>query len=200
MQAAIFLDRDGVIIENRPSYVRRWEDVTFIPQALAALVQARGSAYKIIIVTNQSAVGRGFIPLQTALEINDRVVKVIRAAGGRVDEVYLCPHAPEQACSCRKPKPGLLLQAAQEHTLDLGRSILIGDALSDLLAGQAAGVGTLMLVRTGRGEAQLALPDIALVKSFQAFDSLAEALGSLPDAHQGEATSGIFTGNTASNS
>jgi len=194
MQAAIFLDRDGVIIENRPSYVRTWDDVTFIPQALAALVRARNCPFKIIVVTNQSAVGRGIITLQAAQEINARVIEIIRAAGGRVDAAYMCPHAPEQACSCRKPKPGLLLQAAQEHSINLKRSILIGDALSDLLAGQAAEVGVLILVRTGRGEAQLALPERVKVKSFQSFPSLAEALEALPGTVQEEATSDKLAG------
>lgn len=161
MYPAIFLDRDGVIIENRPNYVRSWADVSIYPQALAALAALRPTPYKIIIVTNQSAVGRGIISLTTAQGINERLVRLIERENGRIDAVYLCPHTPQAACACRKPQPGMLLQAAQEHNLDLSRSIMVGDALTDLEAGLAAGVGQTILLRTGRGQAQAQLPAAA---------------------------------------
>jgi D-glycero-D-manno-heptose 1,7-bisphosphate phosphatase len=176
MFPAIFLDRDGVIIENRSDYVHSWEDVAFIPGALAALAKASTSKYKIIIVTNQSAIGRGIIPYQTADEINRRVVEVIENAGGRVDGIFMCPHAPEENCSCRKPQPGLLLQAAQALNLDLSRSMLIGDALSDIQAGQAAGVSHTIMVRTGRGDHQNSLPKPQGLQPYAICASLAEAL------------------------
>jgi D-glycero-D-manno-heptose 1,7-bisphosphate phosphatase len=176
MHPALFLDRDGVLMENRPDYVRSWADVDIYPEALQAIVQASGTPYKIVIITNQSAVGRGIISLETAQEINNRLVEVIQAAGGRVDGVYLCPHAPHEACECRKPRPGLLLQAAEALRIDLSRSIMVGDAISDLLAGQAAGVKRLALVRTGRGTAQARLPEAAQIHSFVTYNSLAEAL------------------------
>ena len=175
MFPAIFLDRDGVIIENRPDYVRSWEDVSFIPGALSALAKASTSKYKIIIVTNQSAIGRGIIPYRTAEEINQRLIQVISNAGGRVDGVFMCPHAPEENCSCRKPQPGLILQAAEALNLDLSRSTLIGDALSDIQAGQAAGVRQKILVRTGLGSYQNNLPQP--LDPYSVYDSLAEALG-----------------------
>ena len=154
---AIFLDRDGVIIENRADYCRSWEEVVIVPGALQALARAQGTSYAVVIITNQSAVGRGLVDRETADDINARLVAAIRAAGGRVDGVYMCPHAPEDGCACRKPKPGLLLQAADELRLDLPHSVLIGDALTDLEAARAAGVGQAMLVRTGRGREQGAL-------------------------------------------
>ena len=94
MHPAIFLDRDGVIIENQPAYVRSWDDVQFIPQALVALARLRDSLFKIVIVTNQSAIGRGQITLSEADSINRRLVQVIEKAGGRIDGVFMCPHAP----------------------------------------------------------------------------------------------------------
>jgi D-glycero-D-manno-heptose 1,7-bisphosphate phosphatase len=154
---AVFLDRDGVIIENVDSYVRTLSEVIFIPGALEALQRLSSSLYKIIIVTNQSAVGRGVISLAMAEEINRHVVLRITQAGGRVDGLYMCPHAPKDGCDCRKPLPGLILRAARELSIDLGRSILVGDALTDLQSGQAAGICTNMLVRTGRGQTQLGL-------------------------------------------
>jgi D-glycero-D-manno-heptose 1,7-bisphosphate phosphatase len=179
MYPAIFLDRDGVIIENRQTYVRRWEDVEIYPQALAALVQAKSTPYKLIIVTNQSAVGRGIIPLATAWEVNNRLVETIEHAGGRIDGVFMCPHAPYENCECRKPKPGLLLQAAQHLSLDLSRSVMIGDALSDLLAGQAAGIPLTVLVRTGRGARQAVEANSVKLGTFQTFDTLANAFEDL---------------------
>ena len=176
MHPAIFLDRDGVIIENVPSYVRSWDDVRFIPHALEAISMVRTSPYKLVIVTNQSAIGRGIISMQQAWEINRQLVDTIQQASGRIDGIFMCPHAPGDECLCRKPRPGLLLQAAQELDLDLGQSILIGDALSDLQAGQAAGLRQTILVRTGRGEIQKDLPQSLSMKPFKVAADLAEAL------------------------
>ncbi|MEJ2304428.1 MAG: HAD family hydrolase, partial [Anaerolineales bacterium] len=179
MFPAIFLYRDGVIIENRSNYVRRWEDVAIFGQALTALAGIHSSAYRIVMVTNQSAVGRGIISLETVGEINERLVRIIEQTGGRIGGVYVCPHAPGDRCECRKPKPGLLLQAAEAHDLDLGRSILIGDTLSDVMAGQAAGVGQTVLVRTGLGAGQEFSTKAKDLKPFLIYDTLEEALAEL---------------------
>lgn len=154
--AAVYLDRDGVIIENRDAYVRDWADVAFLPGALAALRRLARAPYRVVLVTNQSAVGRGLVPLARAEAITARVAAAVRAAGGRVDGWYLCPHRPGEGCACRKPAPGLLLRAAAELGLDPARSYLVGDALTDLQAARAAGARG-VLVLTGRGRAQAAL-------------------------------------------
>lgn len=179
MQPAIFLDRDGVIIANRADYVRSWADVEIYPQALAALARLRGSGYKLIIVTNQSPIGRGILSRAQVDEINARLLGEIEAAGGAVAGVYVCPHHPEAGCDCRKPRPGLLLQAAREHQIDLGSSLLVGDALSDLQAGLAAGVGRVALVRTGRGALQETAPEAAQMAPFPVYDTLYQALSAL---------------------
>jgi D-glycero-D-manno-heptose 1,7-bisphosphate phosphatase len=182
MQPALFLDRDGVIIENRQDYVRSWSDVTFYPQALSALAQINSSQHKIIIITNQSVVGRGFISLDAGREINERLVKEIQSSGGRIDGVFMCPHAPQENCTCRKPEPGLILDAASMHSIDLQNSILIGDALSDILAGQKAGIPRNVLVRTGRGQVQSALPLASQIPDFLVYENLPDALKDLfPD-------------------
>jgi D-glycero-D-manno-heptose 1,7-bisphosphate phosphatase len=176
MHPAIFLDRDGVIIENCINYVRSWDDVSIFEQAISALVKVSPSPYKLVIITNQSAVGRGIISISTADKINQRLVDLIQKAGGRIDGVFMCPHAPEDSCECRKPKPGLLYKAARALDIDLSRSILIGDAISDLQAGQAAGVLTRVLVRTGRGKEQHQLAQNLDLEPFQVYDTLVEAL------------------------
>jgi D-glycero-D-manno-heptose 1,7-bisphosphate phosphatase len=176
---AIFLDRDGVLIENVDTYVRSWSDVRIYSSALAALALLKERPHRVVIVTNQSAVGRDLISLTEAEAINARLVEAISAAGGRVDGVFMCPHAPQEDCLCRKPRPGLLRQAQTALDLDLAGSILIGDALEDIIAARAAGVGRSALVRTGRGAAheaevsRLSLPGVSI------HDDLAEALISL---------------------
>lgn len=155
MHPAIFLDRDGVLIENRSDYVRDWSQVKIFPDAIRALSHSAIKNYKIVIVTNQSAVGRGLISLETAKDINGRLIDLIHHYGGQMDAVYMCPHKPDDGCFCRKPKPGLLLQAAKELSLDLQRSWMIGDAWSDVQAGQLAEVRQTILLKTGRGREQL---------------------------------------------
>jgi D-glycero-D-manno-heptose 1,7-bisphosphate phosphatase len=179
MYPAIFIDRDGVIIENRADYVRSWSDVVLFPQAISALARINTSPYKIVMVTNQSGIGRGFFTLETARQINQRLVKLIEKAGGRIDGVFMCPHQPEDHCDCRKPKPGLLLQARSELDLDLSRSLLIGDALSDIKAGRAAGIPDNVLVLTGRGREQAQLPDAQNMQPFSVYNNLQEALSAL---------------------
>lgn len=179
MNAALFLDRDGVIIENRQNYVRTWNDVLIYPKSIEALLKIKSSDYKIVIITNQSAVGRGLISIKTAEQINACLIEKIETAGGRIDGVFMCPHSPLDNCLCRKPSPGLIEQAESSLNLNLARSILIGDALSDILAGQTAGVGQNVLVRTGRGSAQTALPQVSQLSPFLIYDDLAEALEDL---------------------
>lgn len=156
--------------------MRRWEDVDFLPGAVEALSRLANSPYKIVIVTNQSAVGRGLIPASKAWEISHRIVEIITQEGGRIDAVYMCPHAPADQCNCRKPNAGLLTQAAEELRLDLNRSYLIGDALTDLLAAQNAGVPNRLLVLTGRGATQANLPQASQLYPFDTVPSLAEAV------------------------
>lgn len=186
MIPAIFLDRDGVIIANRPQYVRSWADVEIFPQAIQALKNLNGLPFKIVVVTNQAGVGRGIISLGVAEEINRRLREVIEGAGGRIDGIYMCPHKPEDGCNCRKPRPGLIEQAARELSLDLSGSLLIGDTYSDILAGQAAGVPRLALVRTGLGASQLDEAPADHLGPFEVFDNLSEALDALIIGFQGE--------------
>jgi D-glycero-D-manno-heptose 1,7-bisphosphate phosphatase len=175
MFPAVFLDRDGVLIENRPDYVRDWAHVQILPRVLEALSGFQHEGFKIVVVTNQSAIGRGLLTLQTAQEINDHLVKTIKESSGWVDSVYMCPHKPEDQCNCRKPKPGLLLQAAQELSIDLQASWMVGDAWSDLIAGQAAGLRGTIMVRTGRGSSQLLETQPEGLKSFLVSDDLFDA-------------------------
>jgi D-glycero-D-manno-heptose 1,7-bisphosphate phosphatase len=179
MLPAIFLDRDGVLIANRSDYVRDWSQVKIFPEAIRALSHLAVKNYKIVIVTNQSAVGRGLISLETAKDINGRLVDLIQHNGGQLDAVYMCPHKPDDGCFCRKPKPGLLLQAAKELSLDLQRSWMIGDAWSDVQAGQLAGVRQAILLKTGRGREQLLQSRPENITGHLIFDNLTLAFDAI---------------------
>jgi D-glycero-D-manno-heptose 1,7-bisphosphate phosphatase len=176
---ALFLDRDGVIIQNRPNYILRWEDVEFLPGSIETLALIRDLPFKIFIITNQSAIGRGLVAESVVDQINERIVRRVESAGGRIDGVYMCPHAPEENCLCRKPQPDLLLQAARDFDIHLSESAMIGDAISDMLAGRAAGVGRLAMVETGRGADQLALTKKRSALPYEAYPDLTAALETL---------------------
>ena len=179
MYPAILLDRDGVLIENRSDYVRDWSQVKIIPEAIQVLSLATARNYKVVIVTNQSAIGRGLVLPANAEEINRRLLHLIRQHGGQVDAVYMCTHKPDDDCFCRKPRPGLLLQAARELSLDLQRSWMIGDAWSDVQAGQRAGVRHTVLLKTGRGSEQLLQPCPEELTSHLIFDNLPMAFDAI---------------------
>jgi D-glycero-D-manno-heptose 1,7-bisphosphate phosphatase len=156
MRQAVFLDRDGVIIENRPDHVKNWAEVDFLEGAMSALRRLSQTPWAVVVVSNQGAVGRGLLDETTMRELQQRIVAEVTQHGGRIDASYLCPHHPDDGCDCRKPSPGMLRQAAREHQLDLRHSWLVGDAVTDLQAAQAAGVRGIM-VRTGRGTQQESL-------------------------------------------
>jgi D-glycero-D-manno-heptose 1,7-bisphosphate phosphatase len=148
---AIFLDRDGVINHNPPNYVKDWSEFDFLPGTLLALKGLASLPWPLIIVTNQSVVGRGLITRDHLDRIHQQMLQSIREAGGRVDALYLCPHHPEENCDCRKPAPGLLLKAAVDLDLDLSASILVGDSLVDAIAALTVSVQP-VLVCNGRAE------------------------------------------------
>ncbi len=185
MTGAIFLDRDGVICENRADYVKTWGEFEFIPEAKQAIALLSRLDVPIIVVTNQSGINRQVMTADVVDDIHRRMVQAITAAGGRIDRVLYCPHQPADNCRCRKPKAGMLHRAAAELGIDLSRSVMVGDALTDLQAGKAAGCHP-FLVLTGRGFKQLlpALP--ALADSFTVACNLmgvAETLLQIDRAH-----------------
>jgi D-glycero-D-manno-heptose 1,7-bisphosphate phosphatase len=150
----VFLDRDGVINVNRPEHVTRWEEFHFLPGALRGLQLLNRGGWRVIVVTNQAVINREIVSQATVEEINQHMVEEIRKQGGRIDSVLVCPHRPDEGCSCRKPRPGLLHQAAERWGLELEQSFLVGDALTDIEAGLAVGCECL-LVQTGRGRQEL---------------------------------------------
>lgn len=150
---AIFLDRDGVINVNRSDHVKSWDEFMFLPNALIALQKLAASDFRVIVTTNQAAIARGLVAEETVRAIHAQMLAQVERAGGRIDAVYFCPHRPDEKCGCRKPQPGLFVEAARDFEIDLARSFVVGDAFSDVAAALAIGAQPI-LVMTGRGHEQ----------------------------------------------
>ncbi len=173
----VFLDRDGVINENRNNdYVKKWDEFKFLPGVREAIKTLTDADWNIVVVSNQAGIGWGAMPVQSVEQINARMIEEVEECGGRIKAIYYCPHRPDEGCDCRKPKSGLFLQAAREHGIDLPGSYLIGDSLSDIQA--AARVGcTTILVKTGRGKESLEKCQQWSIEPDYVAHDLAEAAG-----------------------
>ncbi|MBI1756521.1 MAG: HAD-IIIA family hydrolase [Fimbriimonas ginsengisoli] len=155
LRPAIFVDRDGVLIEHRDDYILEPAHIKVYQESIAACLRITlESPYALVVVTNQSAIGRGILTMEQAEALNQGALKPYEEAGVRIDGAYMCPHRPDENCDCRKPQPGMLRRAAAELGLDLKRSFLVGDNLSDMGAARAAGAKGVM-VRTGLGSRHL---------------------------------------------
>jgi D-glycero-D-manno-heptose 1,7-bisphosphate phosphatase len=147
---AVLLDRDGTLIEDVPSYVRSPADIRVLRHVPAAARIFRRLGVRLAIVSNQAAVGRGLLTRERVVDLHGEVVRRLAAAGLAPEVSVLCPHAPEDGCACRKPRPGLLLEAARVLGVPAERTFVIGDAARDVEAARAAGMHPL-LVLTGNG-------------------------------------------------
>lgn len=154
LRPAVFLDRDGTICEEVGylNHLSRFRMFSFVAAALRRLNDA---GFRLIVVSNQSGVARGYFPESLVQQVNQVMVGQLSDAGAKVDAVYYCPHASSDNCDCRKPKTGMLERAAREHSIDLQRAFVVGDRHGDIeLARNAHARG--ILVRTGYGEGELA--------------------------------------------
>lgn len=149
--STVFLDRDGVINVDSPDYVKNWNEFHFIPGSLEAIARLTQNGISVIIITNQSGINRRIIPLEELEGIHRRLKQAVRDSDGRVTDIFYCPHRPDEGCECRKPKPGLIVAARRRYSIDLSRTIMVGDSDKDVLAGQAAGCGGTILIKTGNG-------------------------------------------------
>ena len=146
---AVFLDRDGTIMEDG-NYVGDIDRIVLIPQTIKALKLLKDHGYKLFVVTNQSGVGRGFFTTEAVKNIHNHLDELFYQAGVSIDRYYVCPHHPDDNCDCRKPKPKFLQEAISEYHLDPAHCFMIGDRSSDLFAGSNAGIRS-VLVLTGVG-------------------------------------------------
>lgn len=141
---AVFLDRDGTV-SRYMEYCRRPEDLALLPGAGAAIRQLNEAKFAVFIVTNQSAIGRGWLTLEGLAAIHDKLCSDLAQEGARLEAIYACPHLPEDGCACRKPRTGLFEQAAREWGVALDASYVIGDRWLDVQSGLAAKATTILV-------------------------------------------------------
>jgi len=176
-----FLDRDGTINRDKAgSYILKLSQFRLYAAAPAAVKLLNAKGYRVVVLTNQSAVGRGYMTMAVSRAINLKMVRELRRAGASVDAVYFCPHAPEAACACRKPRPGLINEAAKDRPADQALSFMAGDKKCDLDLARNAGIkGRLVLT----GQWRHSLGAAAAKKGFKDLLTLARAL---PDVSGGK--------------
>ena len=145
MFKAVFLDRDGVINEERKDYVKNLNEFIILKGISKAIKLLKQENFLVIIITNQSAINRKLLTVDELNKIHNHLQDFLKKDDAICDAIYYCPHKPDENCNCRKPKPGLLLRAAQENNIDLQKSFLIGDSMTDIEAASAAGCKGILL-------------------------------------------------------
>lgn len=178
----VILDRDGVINQDSPDFIKSPEEFIPLPGSLEAIAALSDAGFEVVIASNQSGVGRGLLSIETLERIHVKLRQAAEAAGGVISGIFFCPHKPDEGCDCRKPKPGLFEQISTTYDRDLRGVSAIGDSMRDLEAAIAAGAKPI-LVRTGNGrktESELADDSGVIV-----YDDLAAAATALIDAFKG---------------
>ncbi len=144
MNRAVFLDRDGTIARD-VHYCRRSEDFEILPTVPEAIRLLNENGFKVVVITNQSGIARGYFTEETLAQIHQKMADELAKYGAWVDAIYYCPHHPDDGCQCRKPKTALFLKAAGEHNIDLKSSYVVGDMQMDIDAGKALGCKTVLV-------------------------------------------------------
>ncbi len=198
MNRAAFLDRDGVLNEKRPEgeYVTRWEELHFLPGVAPAIALLNQAGFRVIVVSNQRCVAKGLITTADLEAMHQRMCYTFASAGATIDGTYYCPHDTEPSCNCRKPAPGMLLNAAGAHRIDLSASWMIGDSETDVEAGKNAGCKTARLLSgdaaADSGADMVASSLFALVQKILKWEEspLAETIFNEQDERAGKPPSG----------
>ncbi len=145
MTKAIFLDRDGIINKERKDYVKSIEEFQILDGVPESIKMLKEKGFLVIVITNQSAINRGLITIETLNEIHNYLQNFLKENNTSIDDFYFCPHRPDENCKCRKPNPGMLIKAAQEHNIDMNQSFMIGNSLTDIQAAQKSGCKGILL-------------------------------------------------------
>lgn len=155
----LILDRDGVINQERPDFIKKPDEWIALPGALEAIARFNRAGWRVVVATNQSGLGRGLFDASALNAIHTKFRAELARAGGAVDGIFMCPHAPDDQCDCRKPLPGMFHDIARRFDIELGQVHSVGDSARDLIAAHAAGCKT-WLVLTGNGARTLAAGDL----------------------------------------
>ena len=152
LNSVVFLDRDGTINHDSPNYIKSRSEFKFIPGSIEAIRLLTLGGFTSIVITNQSALSRRFISPGELDLIHGMMKDAIVSGGGMITDIFFCPHMPNDGCECRKPAPGLLLQAQRKYNIDLSKSIMVGDSAKDIECARNAGCGQAVLVKTGKDD------------------------------------------------
>ena len=173
----VILDRDGVINEDSDDYIKSPEEWIPIPGSLEAIARLNQANIEVVVATNQSGLARSLFDIATLNAIHHKMIKELEKVGGHLDGILFCPHGPDDDCTCRKPKPGLLEEIAIRYRCELEGVPVIGDSLRDIQSAQAVGAQGI-LVKTGKGQRTLAQnsPDL---KGVPVYDNLKQAVDNL---------------------
>ncbi len=147
---AVFLDRDGTLIEDK-HYLHDPEEIVWMPGAFEALKDLQELGYVLVVITNQSGIGRGYFTEAAAHAVHERLTADLQKEGITLDGIYMCPHAPGEGCGCRKPGTKLIYAAKRDHSIDLGKSWFVGDKAIDIEAGAECGMRTILVGTTKMG-------------------------------------------------
>ena len=165
---AVFLDRDGTIAKD-VYYCSRPEDFELFPDTARAIKLLNTRGYKVIVVTNQSGVARGYFTKDVLEQIHSKMLCQLTELGARIDGIYYCPHHPDDNCKCRKPEPQMILRAAGDHDIDIKRSFIVGDKSQDIQLGHNVGCRTVLIPPEVReNESKMPLPDYVAPDLYQA--------------------------------
>jgi len=172
----IILGRDGILNEFREDHIKAPEEWVPVPGALEAVSRLNHAGWHVVVATNQSGIGRGMIDMAAVNAVHAHMMRSLQGFGGRIDAVFFCPHTPEDACDCRKPLPGMMLDIGRRYGVDLREVPMVGDTLRDLQAAQAAGCEP-HLVRSGRA---------AVLSAAEVVDLVAQVPGTFVHQNLGE--------------
>lgn len=169
----VVLDRDGVINEDSPDYIKSPEEWHAIPGSLEAIAILKDKGYGVYIATNQSGVGRGYYSLDGLNAIHQKMLSQLETVGGNIDGIFFCPHVPEDQCTCRKPEPGLLLEIFEAAGVEPEQCVFVGDSQRDIEAGIKAGCEA-VLVQTGNGSSTLKIlsGDANFIETIDSYENL----------------------------
>lgn len=145
MDKVVFLDRDGVISKDSRFHIKSWEEFHFLPTSKDAIKLLNEHGFHIILITNQSVIGRKMITKDGLDYIHEMMKKEIEEYGGKIEKIYYCPHHPDDGCECRKPNPGMLLKAIKENNIDASKSFMVGDRMMDVEAGKKVGCTAIII-------------------------------------------------------
>lgn len=151
MKKVVFIDRDGVINVDSPDYIKNCDEFEFLPGSLEAFKLLKEVGYEVIVITNQSVIGRNMVTPEGLNAIFSKMTTGVKSAGGEIKDIFFCPHTPDDHCQCRKPLPGMILAAQKKYGIELQASCMIGDSAKDVECSKNAGCGLSVLVKTGNG-------------------------------------------------